>query len=162
MKVRIENILPKKVVGNKIIFKISQSAEKIPTLWQQFMPKKHLIKNKVNTNTLSILVSETKIGFSKIDPNQVIERWAGLEVYDFSDIPDSMEEITLKGGLYAVFAHKGNAANFRITMKQVLDNWLPDSGYEIDIREQFEILPEGYNFTNPNAEEEVWLPVKKL
>jgi AraC family transcriptional regulator len=40
--------------------------------------------------------------------------------------------------------------------------WLPASGYELDDRPHFEILGERYKNNDPDSEEELWFPVRKL
>jgi AraC family transcriptional regulator len=39
---------------------------------------------------------------------------------------------------------------------------LPASGYELDDRPHFEILGERYKNNDPDSEEELWFPVRKL
>ena len=46
-------------------------------------------------------------------------------------------------------------------MKHIFGRWLPQSEYELDDREHFELLPEGYSPVDPEAEEEVWIPIKR-
>ncbi len=45
-------------------------------------------------------------------------------------------------------------------MKYIFGSWLPESEYELDSREHFEVLPETYQPMNPKAREEVWIPIK--
>jgi len=71
-----------------------------------------------------------------------------------------MEIYTLSGGQFAVFIHKGTAGTFHITSQYIFDIWLPDSGYELDKREHFEILKENYDPNDPESEEEVWVPIR--
>lgn len=72
-----------------------------------------------------------------------------------------MESFTLKGGTYAVFQYKGMAANFPKVWQNIFTQWLPNSRYVLDDRAHFEKLPENYNPLDPNAEEEIWIPVKE-
>jgi AraC family transcriptional regulator len=71
-----------------------------------------------------------------------------------------MESLILRGGKYAVFLHQGPANAFQSAFQHIFGNWLPNSEFDLDSREQFEILPPGYRPDDPNAEEEGWIPVK--
>ncbi len=82
------------------------------------------------------------------------------EIIPHGDIPDKMESYSLSGGKYAVFIHNGPVNTFPETMRYIFESWLPISEYEIDNREHFEILPENYNPMDPEAREEVWIPIK--
>jgi AraC family transcriptional regulator len=90
----------------------------------------------------------------------VFDKWAAVAVSSLEAIPDGMESYTLQGGKYAVFIHKGPASAFPKTMQHIFVEWLPKSGFEIDDREHFEVLPEDYGRNDSEAEEEVWIPIK--
>jgi AraC family transcriptional regulator len=83
-----------------------------------------------------------------------------VEVSAFSDVPHEMETCSLQGGKYAVFTHHGPASAAPKTMQYIFGQWLPRSVYSLDNREHFEILPEGYSPVDPNASEEIWVPIK--
>jgi AraC family transcriptional regulator len=55
-------------------------------------------------------VYDASFDFRNFNPEAPFEKWAAIEVADFSKIPDGMETFTLTGGRYAVFIHKGGAA----------------------------------------------------
>jgi AraC family transcriptional regulator len=71
-----------------------------------------------------------------------------------------METVVLKGGLYAVFQHKGGPATGFKTFSYIFGTWLPASDYVLDARPHFELLGEKYNGSEPDSEEEIWIPVK--
>ncbi len=79
---------------------------------------------------------------------------------DFDTIPNEMETYTLKGGMYAIFLHKGAANTFHLTQGYIFGTWLPSSEYELDTREHFEVLKGNYDPRDSNAEEDVWIPIK--
>ena len=85
-----------------------------------------------------------------------------IEAEDFSLIPNEMETLTIESGLYAVFIYKGLPQGFPVLANYIFSEWLPNSDYELDNRPHFEVLPENYNPTDENSEEEVWIPIKKL
>ena len=46
--------------------------------------------------------------------------------------------------IVAVFTHKGAARAAPVIIQYIFETWLPASNYELDEREQFEILPANY------------------
>jgi len=94
-------------------------------------------------------------------PETPFEKWAAVEVSDHSDIPPGMEPYTLQGGKYAVFVHRGPASSFAKTSNYIFGVWLPHATYELDSREHFELLGATYRPDDPDAEEEVWIPIRQ-
>lgn len=94
------------------------------------------------------------------DPAAGFAKWAVVEVDSFERVPEGMAAYTLQPGMYAVFEHNGPAGDLS-TFTYVFNEWLPKSSrYELDDREHFEVLPPGYDARNPNAREEIWIPIK--
>ena len=157
MEPRIEMLAPKKLIGMHRRMSLEQNTTR--ELWQSFMPRRMEIPDRVNSMYISMNIFREgqKELFSPTTP---FEKWAAVEVLAHDNIPVNMEAYTLKGGKYAVFIHKGPASTFHETMQHIFGNWLPNSEYELDEREHFEVLKENYNPSDPEAEEEVWIPVK--
>jgi AraC family transcriptional regulator len=72
-----------------------------------------------------------------------------------------MEPLEIPEGLYAVFHYKGDQKNAADFFRKIYTEWLPNSGYVLDHRPQFEILGGKYKTNDPNSEEEIWIPVKE-
>lgn len=136
---------------------MSLSENRTMELWQRFMPRRKEIKNRTSSDYISM---------QKYDENRppsldlLFEKWATVEVSSFSEVPADMETYTLQGGKYAVFSHHGPASAAAKTMQFIFSEWLPKSVYQLDNREHFEILPDGYNPMDPEANEEIWIPIK--
>ncbi len=158
MESRIETIKPKILVGMHM--EMSLSNNKTSELWQKFMPRRGEVRNRLNSDFISMQVYDEnqKNCFA---PTTQFEKWAVVEVSAYKEIPNEMESYSLIGGRYAVFIHKGPVSSFPKTMQYIFGSWLPESEYELDNREHFEILPEGYNPIAPEATEEVWVPIKQ-
>ena len=122
-------------------------------LWQSFMPFRKDIQNSLGEDLFSMQI------FNGSDTE--FEKWAAIEVSDFNGIPDSMQPYTLQGGLYAVFDHIGPASAFEKTFQFIFNEWLPDSEYELDKREHFEILGSKYKNNELDSEEEIWIPIRR-
>lgn len=157
MKPGIETLAPKKLIG--MHRKMSLAQNMTVELWRSFMPRRTEVPDRTNSAYISMnIYPETQEGM--ISPTTMFDKWAAVEVSSYGIIPDGMEAYTLRGGKYAVFIHKGPASAFPKTVQFIFAEWLPASEYELDNREHFEVLPEGYDRNDPDAEEEVWIPVK--
>ncbi len=151
---RIEMVEPKKLIG--IPMEMSLSENKTGMLWQMFMPRRNEVKNRLSKDYFSMQTYEKNWTFS---PHKPFQKWAAVEVSEFSEVPAGMQTHVLNGGLYAVFIHQGPAATAPTTMEYIFVKWLPNSDYRLDDREHFEILPENYNPLDEKACEEIWIPI---
>jgi AraC family transcriptional regulator len=155
MEPRIELLKSKKLIG--IHKEMSLSNNKTGELWQEFMPRRSEVINRINADFISMQKYPINWDFS---PDMRFIKWATVEVSSFGEVPPKIETYLLQGGKYAVFIHDGPASAAAKTMQYIFSQWLPKSEYALDNREHFEILPEGYNPVDPNAEEEIWVPIK--
>jgi len=148
----------KKLVGKRL--KMSLSNNRTMALWQSFMPLRKQVSNNVSTDLYSMQVYDESFDYKDFNVNAEFEKWAAIEVTDFTQVPDDLEKYTLRGGLYAVFTHIGGPATGHTTFKYIFTKWLPMSEYELDKREHFEILGDKYKNNDPNSEEEIWIPIR--
>jgi len=159
MENRVEVIKKKLLVGK--FEEMSYIENKTGQLWQSFMKSRKEVTNRIDNLYYSMQVYDGKFDYTKFNPANRFVKWAAVEVSELNEIPESMESYVLKGGAYAVFKHVGPASEFARSMKYIFEEWLPKSGYEIDDREHFEVLEEGYNPLDENATEEIWIPIIK-
>ncbi|MFM7021735.1 MAG: GyrI-like domain-containing protein [Flavobacteriales bacterium] len=159
MEYRLETLLPKKLTGNRLRMTFANNAT--PQLWRGFLPRRHEIQNTVGTEMYSVQQYNHTQFFAKFNPIKEFDKWATVEVSDFSKVPEGMETLELAGGLYAVFIYKGDASDAASFFQQLYGSWLPASEFELDDRPHFEILGEKYKNNDPSSEEEVWIPVRK-
>ncbi|CAG5083949.1 GyrI-like domain-containing protein [Parvicella tangerina] len=153
----IKTLAPKKLIGKKV--KMSLVDFKVTELWKSFLPKKTEIKNNLSTDLISLSVYAPE-HFKNFSPTNQFDKWAAVEVEDFSSVPDGLETLDLPGGLYAVFHYKGLNTDNRI-FRYIYSEWIPQSSFELDDRPHFEILGEKYKNNDPNSEEEIWIPIKE-
>jgi AraC family transcriptional regulator len=156
VKPRIETISPKKLIGKRLTMNLVN--DKTGELWQNFMPKKKDIANKLSNEVISMQVYSSTY-FSDFKPTNEFEKWATVEVANFENLQSEMEEFTLSGGLYAVFDYIG-LSNDSSIFQYIYGTWLPNSDYDLDDRPHFEILGEKYKNNDPTSEEEIWIPIK--
>ncbi len=157
MTPEIKTLTEKKLTGRRLT--MSLAANRTGELWGAFMPRLKEIANRVSGELLSMAVYKPG-HFENFSPANEFEKWAAVEVSDFSKVPEGMEPFVLPGGLYAVFHYKGSSADPGI-FQYIFGTWLPGSGYALDDRPHFEVLGDKYRNNDPESEEDIWIPVKK-
>jgi len=158
-KPKIINFTTKKLLGMWV--EMSLAENKTSMLWGQFMPGRKEIKNSVNNDLYSMQVYDKSLKMADFNQETVFVKWAAIEVTDFDAIPEGMDAYTITGGKYVVFRHKESVQGFAKRINYIHEVWLPNSDYELDAREHFEILGAKYlGPNNPNSEEDVWIPIK--
>ncbi|NDK56811.1 GyrI-like domain-containing protein [Pontibacter sp. BT213] len=149
----------KKLVGMQI--QTSMAEDNTVAMWQRFMPRRNEISNKVNELLYSVQVFTGGLELEEFTPKTVFEKWAGVEVSGFKEIPEGMHTFILPSGLYAVFNYKGPTSAFYEAAQYIYGSWLPESVYKLDDRPHFDVMGEKYlGPNNPESEEEIWIPVK--
>lgn len=156
MEVKFKTLAEKKLVGKRLLMSLSDN--KTQKLWESFMPFRKDIKNTVDTTLIS-LQNYHPLYFISFDVNRVFEKWATVEVADFTDIHGDLEKFTVPAGLYAVFFYKGLSGDGAI-FRYIFSEWLPNSDYALDQRPHFEVLDHKYKNNDPDSEEEIWIPIK--
>ncbi len=157
MTPRIEMLPGKKLIGLKMSMSLTEN--NTFALWRNFMPRRKEILNSIGNDLYSVQHYNREY-FSRFDPSAKFEKFAAVEVEDFESTPAEMENLSLTGGMYAVFLYKGTAAQAGATFQYIFGTWLPQSAYVLDHRPHFELLGEKYKYEDPNSEEEIWIPVK--
>ena len=160
MTPKIVNIEDRKIIG--VCLTTTLSANDTSVLWRNFMARHKEVSNRIGSHFYSLQKYPLDINAEKFTPKTEFERWAAVEVSSFDSVPHEMQKSVIEAGTYAVFIHKGPAAQFAETFNYIHTTWLPKSIYEIDDRSHFELLGDTYYGPyNPESEEEIWLPVKK-
>ncbi|KRD06400.1 AraC family transcriptional regulator [Flavobacterium sp. Root901] len=158
MEPRIETLAEKKLVGRYI--EMSFTDNKTFQLWSGFMPKRKEILNTTNDNLYSLEVFPDG-HFDNFDPDKTFQKWAAVEVSDYTNVPSEMETLIVPNGLYAVFIHYGPASEGHKTYHTIFAEWLPNSEYLADDRPHFAVMDHKYKKDDPDSEEEIWIPIKK-
>ena len=157
MNPRIETIEGKWVVG--ICSPMSAGGIDTAQLWGRFMPRRGEIKQRASANYLAMRVYHSSAGEALTAVTR-FDEWAVVEVSDVVDLPSGMDSYSLPGGAYAVFVHRGPAETFPETTRYVYGVWLPNSAYVLDDRPHFAVMGPDYRPDDPEAEEELWVPIR--
>lgn len=158
MLLRIKHIDEKKIVG--IRHEMSFVNNSTYLLFRSFMPRRNSILRRADKDVLC--VQKYPDGFFKnFNPGATFEKWAAVEVYNFSIVPEGMETAIIPEGLYAVFLYIGTTDEADEFFQNIHENWLPSSEYELDNRPHFDVMGEKYKHDSPDSEEEIWIPIRK-
>ena len=155
----IEVMAEKKLIGKRMVMSLAEDRTK--ELWQGFMGRRKEIGNALSKDLISMQVYISLLNVKEFNLTTQFEKWAAVEVKDYTKIPEGMVSYTLSGGLYAVFVHRGLPSSFPRTAQYIFGEWLPKSEYQLDHREHFEIMGDKYRNNDPSSEEEVWVPIKR-
>lgn len=153
---QIITISNRQLVGKRIT--TSLAAKETETLWKHFKPRIKEISEVVPNAFFSVQIYSHQGTFT---PDTQFEKWAAVEVKKVEKLPVELETLTIPEGMYAVFIHKGLPGDFPKTSQYIFGKWFPSSGYELDNRPQFEVMYDQYRPNDPDAEEEVWVPIRK-
>lgn len=165
MNHRIDILESTAIVGKSK--KMSMTNDHTRELWQGFMPLLKTIENRKGSDLISLQKFDKPFNPISFDPSEEFTKWAGVPVKSQSKSMNKthgsseLGTYVISGGLYGVFEHRGPASEFGKSMEYIFGQWLPNSSYELDHRESFEILPESYRPDDPNAKEEIWIPIRK-
>ena len=157
MTPRIQTLAEKKLVGKRLVMSLADN--RTAELWKSFAPVRKEITNNITSDLISLQIYKRDY-FADFKPTNGFEKWALVEVSDFTRVPAGLETFVLEGGLYAVFAYKGSSTDSSI-FQYIFGSWLPASGFALDERPHFEVLGEKYRNNDPESEEEIWIPIKR-
>jgi AraC family transcriptional regulator len=156
---KIVEINERLVAGLRI--RTSLAENKTFELWTNFKQRIAAVQRIRSNQFYSIQKFPDDISFQTFDPSTQFEKWAAAAMEDFDTLPDEFESFAIPGGRYAVFIHHGPPSKFAETSRYIFGEWLPESGMQLDKRVHFEIFKSDYRPDDPNATEEVWIPIRK-
>ena len=98
-------------------------AEKLPALWDEFVPRMEEITHRPNNLSFGIIQTQKD--------TDLLEYYAVCEVDQKADmvIPEGMVCITIPAAKYAVFTHKGDVLHLNNTVNYIYSSWLMNSEY---------------------------------
>ncbi len=165
MESRIEILKPTTLLGKSR--EMSLAEDKTQELWQSFGPLVKTIKGRQDRNFISMQKYTEPFNPARFNPHAGFTKWAAVAMREDVNTEDleahspDLQHYRIEGGLYVIFKHVGPASEFGRSMEFIYGDWFPNNPYQLDDREHFEILPEGYRPDDPEAEEEIWVPIKK-
>ncbi len=144
------------LAGNSLQMSFAQN--RTFELWSGFMPNRKKLDNIRESKLFNIQVFPDDFDF--FNATKEFSRWAAVEVNPKAEIPEGFQSVEIPEGKYAVFLHVGAAQTAHVTLGYIFNQWLPNSGFELDRRPHFEIMGEKYKNNDPNSEEEIYIPIR--
>ncbi len=151
---------PVMIVG--IRDKTTIRTNKIPEMWKSFNPRINEIRNRtIPFRGYGICEVDPLYAMTEFNEDSEYNEIVGVEVNQPEDIPEGMVAKLLRGGKYAVFTHKGKINNLMMTYDYIWGTWIPYSGYELDLRDDFECYDD--RFLGPDDDRsqfDIFIPIK--
>lgn len=157
MFLRIENCSNRKLIGLSIQDSLQQN--EIVNVWKKFVPLSYNIPGNIKGQFCSMSIYPSTNIFNDFSINTFFKRCALVEVNDINYSLNTTESFYIDG-MFALFLHKGLPSDVEKTFRYIFNQWLPNSKYEWALPFHFEKLPQNYSPNNPDAEEEIWLPIR--
>jgi AraC family transcriptional regulator len=124
----------------------------IPAQWQRFGPYIGHVPGEVGDVAYGVVLNSDDLGnFDYV---------SGVEVADFSDLPEGFVSVRIPAQLYAVFHHAEHVSTIRRTMHTIYAQWLPESAYEPADAPFFERYGPEFDPRTGDGGLEAWIPVK--
>jgi len=159
MEPQVITIAKKDLAG--LFVKTSLANNKIPKLWSDFMSLIAEMNNKPYTDCYEVSPFDPAFKMEDFTKDMEFTKWAAVEATDVDNLPNGLQSITIEGGKYAVFAHKGAMSNIQMSFDYIYGTWLLNSGYELDQRASFEQYGAQYfGPEHPDSITKIWIPIK--
>ena len=136
-------------LGNRYKFETSHG---IALQWQRFGPYIGNIRGQVGNLAYGVCCNADGAGN--------FEYVAGVEVSSFDELPAEFRRVRIPEQRYAVFTHREHISTIRATWYTILNQWLPNSGYQFADAPDFERYDNRFNPQTGTGEVEIWLPLK--
>jgi len=125
----------------------------IPAQWQRFSPHLGHIPGQVGDVGYGVIYNGDDAGN--------IDYISGVEVSDFSRVPEEWNRIRIPEQQYVVFFHGGHISTIRQVWNTILNKWLPESGHVVAEGAEFERYDSRFDPATGNGGFEIWIPIKK-
>jgi AraC family transcriptional regulator len=129
-----------------------ETNEGIPAQWQRFGPYIGTIPGQVGWTTYGVCCNTDDAGS--------FEYICGVEVSDFSDLPEELSRIRLPAQRHAVFSHRGHISTIRSTVYTIWNKWLPESGLAVADAPDFERYDDRFDPKSGSGVVEICIPIK--
>lgn len=129
----------------------SESNAGIPAQWQRFQPFIGNIPSQVGGRvTYGVICNSDDAGIDYV---------CGVEVRDFSDLPDDFVRLRIPAQRYAVFQHREHVSAIRSTCVAIWNRWLPESGHKAVDAPFFERYGAAFDPRTGMGGAEIWIPI---
>ncbi|MEJ1966365.1 MAG: AraC family transcriptional regulator [Gammaproteobacteria bacterium] len=130
-----------------------ESSAGIPALWQEFLPHFPNVAGQLDRKAYGI-----KYNF---DDAGNFDYLCGVEVADFSRVPQGWAHLRVPEQRYAVFTHSEHISTIRCTWATIWDSWFSSSGHQAADAPHFELYLESFDAQTGTGGVEIWMPIKR-
>jgi AraC family transcriptional regulator len=143
---------PLLLVGMNGRFNCDTSAG-VPSLWQKFLPHFPNVPGQLDRKAYGAMYN--------FDDEGNFDYLCGVEVADFSRVPQGWAHLRLPAVKYVVFTHPEHVSTIRRTWATIWDSWLPSSGHEVADAPHFELYGENFDSQTGTGGIELWIPIRR-
>ena len=129
----------------------SETQAAMPAQWQRFGPYIGHVPGQVGPAAYGVICNG--------DDDGNVDYICGVEVADFTQLPDDLARLRIAPATYAVFLHRDHVASIRSTFTAIWESWLPRSGHEVADAPFFERYDERFNPDTGLGGIEIWMPI---
>ena len=130
-----------------------ESSAGVPAQWQKFLPHFPNVPGQLDRKAYGAMYH--------FDDEGNFDYLCGVEVADFSRVPEDWATLRLPAAKYAVFTHPEHISTIRRTWATIWDSWLPSSGHEVADAPHFELYDESFNSQTGMGGVEIWIPLRR-
>jgi AraC family transcriptional regulator len=129
-----------------------ESSSGIPAQWQRFNAIFGKVPGQIGRVAYGVCYNA--------DDSGNFDYLCGVEVADFSGLPDELSRVRIGTQRYAVFTHSEHISTIRRTWNTIWNKWLPESGHAPADAPNFERYSEQFNPVTGMGGVEIWLPLR--
>jgi AraC family transcriptional regulator len=155
-----ENLAPPRFVDGKPLLLVGlsehytcESSAGVPAQWQKFLPHFPNVPGQLNRKAYGAMYN--------FDDEGNFDYLCGVEVADFSRVPQGWATLRLPAAKYVVFTHSEHISTIRRTWATIWDSWFPASGHEVADAPHFELYDENFNSQTGMGGVEIWIPLRR-
>jgi len=156
----LEDLAPPRIEEGKALL-VAGSSERytcensagIAPQWQRFVPHIGKVPQQVGQIAYGVCFNNDDAGH--------FDYLCGVEVADFSALPEDFARMRIGEQRYAVFVHRDHISTIRRTWNTIWNKWLPESGQEVADAPVFERYDEQFNSITGMGGVELWVPLKR-
>ncbi len=131
----------------------AETAADIPAQWKRFAPHIGQIPGQTGHTTYGVCCNfDGQGGFDYI---------CGVEVSDFSELPEQWSRLRILQQKYAVFTHRDHVSTIKNTWDAIHRDWLPQSRQTLTAGPAFERYDETFDAGTGMGGLEIWIPVRR-
>jgi AraC family transcriptional regulator len=124
----------------------------IPAQWQRFASHLGSINGQIGQTTYGVCYNT--------DDEGGMDYLSGVEVRDFTALPEGFTSVRIPAMKYAVFTHRRHISTIRGTWNAIWNGWLPQSGHEAADAPIIERYDQRFDPRTGNGEVELWVPLQ--